>query len=284
MAKELKLHIVDDSETSISKIKDLLKNNNQEFVISVSKNGQDAVKKLNSENFDCILLDYKLPDITGFEIIEKLSKNVIDNIPFILVTGVGNERVASQAIKLGFSDYIIKTELSSESLIHSINYSIEKKKMLLKLKKMKPMNVENYEARLIGILEDTVKTSVTARMFNNLLLKDTYPDIFKNFVEDFLNLLNLTVDNATFKVSHNISENTKILAEKLGFLRAFPRDVIEIYKEAIKIKKSEVKSDKKMKLYISESRMILIELMGYLAMYYRNFSFGFLAHYNKKED
>lgn len=60
---------------------------------------------LNEYNF--ILLDYSMPRFSGLEVLKKL-KELDVRIPVILMTGHGNEVIASEAIKLGAYDYLIK--------------------------------------------------------------------------------------------------------------------------------------------------------------------------------
>lgn len=58
-----------------------------------------------------ILLDYRLPDITGQEVAKALAERGLD-IPFVIMTGQGDEQLAVEIMKLGASDYLIKdTEL-----------------------------------------------------------------------------------------------------------------------------------------------------------------------------
>jgi FixJ family two-component response regulator len=71
--------------------------------------GKDAIKKATSNQDSLMLLDYGLPDMTGKEVIQALSRRK-DNVPFMLVTGKGNEHVAVDMMKRGAMDYIIKDD------------------------------------------------------------------------------------------------------------------------------------------------------------------------------
>ena len=66
---------------------------------------------------DCILLDYRLPDLTGLDFLNELSRNRhLPHIPVIMMTGNGDEAVAVQAIKRGAHDYLPKNKLTPEHL------------------------------------------------------------------------------------------------------------------------------------------------------------------------
>ena len=77
--------------------------------------GADAIDKATSNQYSLLLLDYGLPDMTGKEVIQALSRRK-DNVPFMLVTGKGNEHIAVDMMKQGAMDYIIKDDSFIEEL------------------------------------------------------------------------------------------------------------------------------------------------------------------------
>ncbi|MBM3157548.1 MAG: PAS domain S-box protein, partial [Chloroflexi bacterium] len=69
--------------------------------------GADALEMMLNEVPELLLLDYRLPDMTGRQLIEKLrEKRRV--IPFIVFTGQGDEKVAVEMMKLGARDYLVK--------------------------------------------------------------------------------------------------------------------------------------------------------------------------------
>ena len=69
--------------------------------------GQAGLRIRAENNYDIVALDYQLPDMIGLEIAcEILDKT--PNLPVIMLTGRGNEKVAAEALRLGVSNYIIK--------------------------------------------------------------------------------------------------------------------------------------------------------------------------------
>jgi CheY-like chemotaxis protein len=75
-----------------------------EHVIS----GREGLEKVVNKYYDVILLDYKLPDINGLEVLKEIKKNKI-NIPIIMLTGADDRKTAVEAMKLGAFDYIVKS-------------------------------------------------------------------------------------------------------------------------------------------------------------------------------
>lgn len=79
-----------------------------------------GLNKIEKENFDLLISDYRLPDMTGIELIQELKKRSLKT-PTILLTSKGSENIAVEAMKLGVKDYIVKEDLASKRLVDSIN-------------------------------------------------------------------------------------------------------------------------------------------------------------------
>jgi len=67
----------------------------------------DALDRLDSEQFACVVSDYDLPERDGIEFLEAVREDYPD-LPFVLFTGKGSEEVASEAISAGATDYLQK--------------------------------------------------------------------------------------------------------------------------------------------------------------------------------
>ncbi|MEM9057327.1 MAG: ATP-binding protein [Pseudomonadota bacterium] len=93
----------------------------------------DAVAHLDSDRFDCLLLDYRLPDGTGLDVLEALRKHSPDRGAVIMLTGEGDEELAAKAIQTGADDYIPKNNLSTAALHRSIDNALEKCRLRIDL-------------------------------------------------------------------------------------------------------------------------------------------------------
>lgn len=74
---------------------------------------------------DCLLLDYNLPDLTGIEFLERLAGDNGLPAPVIMLTGQGSEVVASEALRAGVSDYLVKSTLSGIELRTAVLHAID---------------------------------------------------------------------------------------------------------------------------------------------------------------
>jgi PAS domain S-box-containing protein len=76
---------------------------------------------------DCLLLDYRLPDLDGLQFLKRLHKRVASQVPAVIVlTGAGNEAIAVETMKYGAQDYLVKSRLTSERLRSAVTNAIEK--------------------------------------------------------------------------------------------------------------------------------------------------------------
>ncbi|MDX1544441.1 MAG: response regulator, partial [Christiangramia sp.] len=115
--------IVEDDEGSLKAIKKILKHKG--IKIYSATNGEKALAKLKSRSFDCIILDLRLPDISGFELLKKLkSQKNEHNTPVVVYTG--KELTKNELSELHkFTDSIlIKGASSPEHLLDEVSLFI----------------------------------------------------------------------------------------------------------------------------------------------------------------
>lgn len=84
--------------------------------------GRQAQTIMQSTGIDLIILDYRLPDISGLELLKGIRKRDL-SIPVILLTGYGNEDIATQAFRYGACDYI-KKPFEPSDIISRIDFYI----------------------------------------------------------------------------------------------------------------------------------------------------------------
>lgn len=100
-----------------------LKLTNEGFQPIVVSDGEQALKILENEKFDLILLDLILPKVDGFGVLAELkSKN--STIPVIVLSNLGQEADAKKAKELGALNYFIKSDTSIASIIEYIKANL----------------------------------------------------------------------------------------------------------------------------------------------------------------
>ena len=103
--KKQKILIVDDEQVICDILHDEL--SEQSYLCTTVLNGDDALAQLAKQDFDVVLLDIRLPGMSGMEVLREIWLNHTDAAT-IMITAVNDVDTAVQAMKLGASDYIVK--------------------------------------------------------------------------------------------------------------------------------------------------------------------------------
>lgn len=106
-----KLFIVDDEANIRNSIKRILHEELLSIEIIETGNGDEVLNLTESCKPDLILMDVLMPGTNGLELLKSLKSNAnkeVQNIPVIMLTGVGNREVARKASELGAVDFITK--------------------------------------------------------------------------------------------------------------------------------------------------------------------------------
>lgn len=101
----LRVLIVDDEEELVSALEERL--NLRGFEAKGVTNGADALSYLDSTPCDAVLLDVKMPEIGGLEVIRRIKK-MKPGLEVILLTGHGSAQDVEKGMELGAFDYLMK--------------------------------------------------------------------------------------------------------------------------------------------------------------------------------
>lgn len=117
MNKKFKILVVDDEINVCKSIASTLED--LDYIIDTALSGGEAANKHNQNQYDLIIADLMMPDITGIELLKRVKAKTPD-ARFILVTGYPSIKTAVEAIKLGAFDYIPKPFTPDElrSIVH----------------------------------------------------------------------------------------------------------------------------------------------------------------------
>jgi len=113
------------------------------------------------------------------------------------------------------------------------------------------------------------KAAVTAHLMGVIPLREAAPAPFAEMSGAYGNVMDEALERRIYKTDPNLSEPLADLASRLGFLKATPRDVVELHSEVLK-QKSRSAPPARMRGYLEEGHLLLVELLGHLAAWYRN--------------
>ena len=154
--------IIDDDEDDFFITSEYLKGI-QEYKLQIdwSYKFSDAVDRLQKRSYDMYFVDYRLGAKTGLDFLRE-AVHIGAEEPIVLLTGKGNKTVDVEAMQMGATDYLIKTELTTEKLERCIRYSLERTAYLKALR----ANETKYRS-MFELSKDAVFISDKELRFND---------------------------------------------------------------------------------------------------------------------
>ena len=111
-----KVLIADDNKQIVSILSENCKKNN--FIVSTVFDGEEALKEIEKNKFDIVLLDVMMPKKDGFDVCRETRK--FSNVPIIMITARGEDYEKIMGLEIGADDYIVKP-FSPGEIIARIN-------------------------------------------------------------------------------------------------------------------------------------------------------------------
>lgn len=91
------------------------------FKVSTAENGEVGFKEAKKKSPDLILLDILMPKMDGFTFLAEMKKEkIIQNIPVILLTNLGQKDDVQKGLELGAKDYIIKAHFKPSEVVDKV--------------------------------------------------------------------------------------------------------------------------------------------------------------------
>jgi two-component system, sporulation sensor kinase E len=123
---QIRILIIDDDEDDFFITSEYLKQI-QEYQLQIDwcYRYNDAIQHLHERKYDMYFVDYRLGAKTGLDFLKEAVRIGCEE-PIVLLTGKGNKDVDIEAMQMGATDYLIKTELTTDKLERCIRYSLER--------------------------------------------------------------------------------------------------------------------------------------------------------------
>jgi len=158
--------IVDDEELYRSIMKEVL---TPERGYTVTECGfvSEAISALQTQHFDVMVLDYKMPELSGLNLLQWMHEQKFD-LPVLMLTGEGSEWVAVEAMKFGAYDYIRKEHLEMDRLPLIVNGIYER--YLFRKERLQMESIRKEREKHLASLEAYQSaTSSFTHIVNNAL-------------------------------------------------------------------------------------------------------------------
>jgi PAS domain S-box-containing protein len=168
MSDQLKILLIEDNPGDADLIKEFLSRHElDDYQIKWVHRLCDGKKQLNQNKYDLILLDLGLPDSEGSKTIDSLKK-IIPDTPFVVLTGLDDEKTGMEAVKSGAQDYMIKSELNRHYLISAIRNAIERHKIYKELRD-KSEKVLESEKTILSMINAITEAAFLMDISGNII-------------------------------------------------------------------------------------------------------------------
>ena len=216
--------VVEDDEGLQYLIKSKLEEEGYQVITSVS--GAKATEIIKTQDIFLMLLDYKLADITGKELLQNLTDENI-SIPFIFMTGFGDERIAVEIMKLGAKEYLVKTGEFLKQITVVVNRIVKEIENDDKRKRMQKEleSLNKIKSHFLNMISQEIRTPLTGisgalHLLRNQEFSSTIKELLETLqnsvyrLDDFANKTILSTQLSSGKYELNISEiNAKELVQ-----------------------------------------------------------------------
>lgn len=216
--------LVDDEKKICEFVKAYL--DKEGYQTNVAHNGNDAINYLDKNQYDIVLLDRMLPDITGEEICNYIRNNCkFKNVPIIMLTAKTEDGDRIEGFELGCDDYICKPFNVKELILRikavlKRSHSVENIETI-KFKNQIEINTRTHEVKVRGksVILTNTEYKLLLVMASNPKKIYTREELLESVVEDHFEKFDRVIDSHIKNLRQKIeldSRNCKIIKTVYG--------------------------------------------------------------------
>jgi len=137
--KPTKILLVEDNPGDANLLREMLNqfhSHDLDFELAEAPRLVAAIKRLQESHFDVVLLDLSLPDSQGIATVARV-RETRPTLPIIVLTGQDNDELATEALRRGAQDYLVKGQFDRRMLMRGIRYAIERQRSEAQLRRQR---------------------------------------------------------------------------------------------------------------------------------------------------
>lgn len=172
--------------------------------IERAKRLTEALERLRQGAYDLVLLDLTLPDERGLPVFQAVQE-AAPHLPIVILTGLADEMLATETVRLGAQDYLVKHEVEGRTLARALTHAMQRKKLQLELEEMQRRKTE-----FVAMVSHELRNPMTGIVgFIHLLSKTQLDEVQREYVQSVKNgarslmeLLNNLLDLSSAESGH----------------------------------------------------------------------------------
>lgn len=251
---DLRVLVVDADGRVVSQLETALEGSpeRERFAFARASSLEETLEKLAAEDTDVVLLPVS-PSDQGLRPLVTIRAES-PTLPIVVLCAAGDEPLAVKAVQLGAADYLVMERLYGTLAMRSLRHAVE----VARVRAMLARHREEWPASFGG-----------GSASRPAPLRAAFPERFTELARAYGEILDSAVEQVLQRRPVQLDRNIQKLAGAAAELRAGPRDIIEVHATAMKLREAE-HGPQRMKIYVAEGRMQLLELMGHLVTFYRD--------------
>jgi signal transduction histidine kinase/GGDEF domain-containing protein len=192
------------------------------FVVELAENGEEALKKIEKEDFDLVLTDLKMPTMDGLQLISEIAKFKPETL-MVLLTGHGTIESALEAMKRGASDYLPKP-INLDEMLMRLRKVLEERQRFISLKdyaaELEKANqelkkIDEMKSEFVSVASHELRTPLAAiKNAVQLMLQGKTGEINENQTK-FLSMAERNINRLT-SILNSLLDLSRIESGKIG--------------------------------------------------------------------
>ncbi|MCU0837112.1 MAG: response regulator [Rhodospirillales bacterium] len=241
----------------------------------------DALDRLDGDDIDLVLLDIGARGADALATIGDVRQRA-PTVPIIIITDGRDDAVALAALRSGAQDCLVRSEMEEHRplLARAVRFAIERGFYLSDLDRNHQEGIRDRDVEALQAIFAGAKLSVTERSLGQSSVRERHPADFRKLIIDYGRILDDVVAAATATPrrgeNHETTMALSAIADRLGLLGAGPRDVVELHKGVLapRVEGRDSRAARRALDYIEEGKLLVLQLMGQLVLFYRSLSWG----------
>jgi signal transduction histidine kinase/GGDEF domain-containing protein len=191
------------------------------FNVELAENGEEALKKMEKENFDLVLTDMKMPKMDGLQLISQIAESKPETL-MVLLTGYGSIDSALEAMRRGASDYLSKP-INLDEMLMRIRKVLEERQRFISLKdyateleraNQELKKIDEIKSEFVSVASHELRTPLASiKNVVQLMLQEKTGEINEN-QKKFLSMAERNIKRLT-NILNNLLDLSRIESGKI---------------------------------------------------------------------